>query len=288
VLDLDQNRQGVEPKDAATLVIVRDSAAGLEVFCVERSKGSRFMGGAIVFPGGKLDASDADPGWDDLVTAPRGARPGFVDGDARLRALAIAACRESLEEAAILPLAGGTATNDELLALRADLKTSPDALRAFLRARGLRLDLDALHPFARWITPVAESRRFDARFFAVVAPEGHAGAHDEHETVKSFWATPSDVLARFAKNEVQLMPPTHRTIAILARCTDTRGVLALAAGACLEPICPKLVPHEDAKGQTLALVLPGDPEHDVREARVSGPSRYVLRGEQWLSEDAPR
>lgn len=288
MLDLDMNRPGVPPKDAATLVLVRDSDAGLEVFCVERSRGSRFMGGAVVFPGGKLDPADADPAWAPLVTPPRAARPGFAEDDAHLRALAVAGCRESLEEAALLPLAGGAASPADLLALREQMKEKPEALRAFLAARGLRLDLGALHPFARWITPTAESRRFDARFFVAVAPEGHAGAHDEHETVTSFWITPSDLLRRFERGEVQLMPPTHRTIDHLAGCATSADVLAMAASTSLLPICPRFVKHVDAAGETLALVLPGDPDHDVREPRVAGPSRYVLRGDRWLSEDAPR
>src|SRR5262249_49373210 len=97
-LDLDEKREEVAPRDAATLVLVRDGASGVEVFCVERHKKSGFLGGAIVFPGGKLDAGDEDGAWDARVT-----RSAFAG---RERALAIAACRESLEEAAILPIEG--------------------------------------------------------------------------------------------------------------------------------------------------------------------------------------
>jgi len=290
VLDLKADREAVAPKDAATLVLVRATDDGVEVFCVERNKKSRFMGGAIVFPGGKLDGSDVLAEWTPLTTPPRLPMRGtvpFTVNDAHFRSLAIAGARETLEEAAILHVSDGKVTQEELFDLRKQLTTLPDALRAFLSKRRLRLDLAALHPFARWITPEAESRRFDARFFVAIAPEGQTGFHDEHETMASFWASPSEVLRRFEAGEVQLMPPTHRTISMLADCESTAAVLAMADASNLDPICPRLVKHADRAGETMALVLPGDPEHDVREQRVPGPSRYVLRGERWVSENPP-
>jgi 8-oxo-dGTP pyrophosphatase MutT (NUDIX family) len=286
VLDLQIDREGVTPRDAATLVLVRDAGAGLEVFCVERNKKSRFLGGAVVFPGGKLDAADASDAWTDLVTEPRAPQASsepFSTGPSHLRALAISACRETLEEAAMLPLAGGAASDDELGALRAKLAAEPAALRAWLAERRLRIDLSALHPFARWITPTAESRRFDARFFLGVAPGGQSGAHDEHETTASYWAAPGEMLARFDRDEIQLAPPTHRILALLAGESSAAGAIALAGASCLDPICPRLVPL----GDTLALALPGDPEHAVREPRAPGRSRFVLRGDRWRPEDAP-
>lgn len=293
VLDLKADRAAVTPKDAATLVLVRtaEGGNGIEVFCVERNKQSRFMGGAIVFPGGKLDASDVLAEWTPLTTPPRLPSRGgtaFASSDAHFRSLAIAGARETLEEAAILHVKDGRVTQEQLFELRRELVTFPDALRTFLSTRKLRLDLAAMHPVARWITPIAEARRFDARFFIAVAPEGQAGLHDEHETMASFWASPAELLRRFGVGEVQLMPPTHRTVAILAACDSVDAVIATAQSSCLDPICPRLVPHHDAKGETIALVLPGDPEHDVREARVPGESRYVLRGGKWQSENHPR
>ena len=296
MLDLKLDREGVTPTDAATIILVRNApaAGGVEVFCVERSKQSRFLGGAIVFPGGKLDASDASEDWTALATRVRAPARSwtvpFTRDDAHLRALAIAACRETLEEAAMLHVTGGASalTQEELFALRSRLTSDAGALRAFLVERGLLLDLEALHPLARWVTPVAEARRYDARFFVAVAPPGQTGAHDEHETMASFWATPSEVLRRWDAGEVQVAPPTHCTLALLSSCTSTDAVLALAAETCLDPICPRLVQQKEGEQQTLALTLPGDPEHEVRERRVSGASRYVLRGERWLAEDTPR
>jgi 8-oxo-dGTP pyrophosphatase MutT (NUDIX family) len=290
MLDLDPSRPGVAPRDAATLVVVRERAGGgVEVFCVQRHRGTGFLGGAIVFPGGKLEASDLDAAWAARSTTPRAPASPIASDEATLRGLAVAACREALEEAAILPVAPGPKGPDhaELLAWRGRMARNEVTLGELLDVRGARLDLAALHPFARWITPAAESRRFDARFFLFVADSALTGAHDEHETTASFWAAPGDVLGRFAAGELQLAPPTHRTLEILDGASDARDAARIADASCVEAICPRLVTHRDARGETVALVLPGDPEHEVREARSPGTSRYVLRGDRFVPEDSP-
>jgi len=272
MLDLDPAREGPTPRDAATLVLVRDGPSTVELFCVERNKQSRFLGGALVFPGGRVEESDREESWKDLVLGDGG----------DLRAFAVAACRETLEEAALL-VVDGHVTDEDVVALRARASADDNALRAFLRERKLRLDLRALAPLARWITPRVESRRFDARFFVAPAPSGQLGAHDMSETMASFWDSPTAILARFDRSEIQLAPPTHRTLMQLAPCKTARDAMNVARAAVLDPICPELVPQEG----TLALVLPGDPEHGVRETRIAGPSRYVLRGAHWRAETAP-
>ena len=286
MLDLDLKREGPPARDASTLVVVRDARGGIEVFCVERQKVG-FLGGAVVFPGGKLDAGDLDSGWERASTAPRSPRTPIAADAAALRGLAVAACREALEEAAILPIAGATPSHAELLAWRKELTGGAQTLRSLLEARGLWLDLEALHPLARWVTPIAESRRFDTRFFLYVSDGATTGLHDDHETTASFWASPADVLDRHASRALVLAPPTHRTLQVLAGARSAAEAVAIADAACLEPICPRVVTQHDRDGDTVAIVLPGDPEHDVREMRVPGPSRYVLREGRFWSEDAP-
>ena len=283
MIDLDPTRTGVPPREAATLVVVRDAAeGGVEVFCVERQKVG-FLGGAIVFPGGKLDPGDLDAAWGPSVTATRAIPTPWAADEATTRGLAIAACREALEEAAILPLTGTALAHAELLAWRARVAKGETTLRALLAESGRTMDLGSLVPFARWVTPVAEARRYDTRFFVFVAGEALTGAHDDHETTASFWARPGEVLRRFVAAELQLAPPTHRTLEILAGARDARDAVALAEASCLDPVCPRLVTRDGV----VALVLPGDPEHDVKEARSPGKSRYVLRGDRFLPEDAP-
>ena len=92
------------------------------------------------------------------------------------------------------------------------------------------------------------------------------------------------MLERFGRGELQLAPPTERTLAILAPARSAADAVTLADGACLEPICPELV----AQGDAMALVLPGDPEHSVAVARAPGPSRYVLREGRFVPEGPPR
>ncbi len=292
MLDFDLHRDGPPARDAATLFVVRDAAGGgVEVFCVERQRAG-FLGGAVVFPGGKLDAADLHPGWIDASTPPRPTATPIAADAAALRGLAVAACREALEEAAILPVVGATPAHEELLRWRGQLGAATKgaestALRELLGARGMRLDLGALYAFARWITPVAESRRFDTRFFLYASDDALTGVHDDRETTASFWARPSDVLRRHAEGALTLAPPTHRTLQVFAEAPSATGAIAIAEASRLEPICPRVVPHRDARGETIAVVLPGDPEHDVREARVPGPSRYVMRDGRFLPEDAP-
>ncbi|MFO0643802.1 MAG: hypothetical protein U0183_31540 [Polyangiaceae bacterium] len=287
MLDLKLDRAPTEPRPAATLLLLRDGDEGLEIFCVVRNAASRFLGGAVVFPGGKVDAGDASP---ELVSHARGlpaSRDGFCANDDELRAFAVAALRESLEEAALLPLSEGALSDAELGALRERLAAGA-SFASLLGERGLVVDLSSLHPFARWVTPEAEARRYDTRFFLCRAPEGQTGAHDDGETTASFWATPAAVLGRFDRGEIALAPPTHRCLELLAPVANVDAALAVAATVCLLPICPRLVevPHEG--GTTLALVLPGDAEHTVPEARVPGSSRYVLRDGKFVPEDGPK
>jgi hypothetical protein len=150
-------------------------------------------------------------------------------------------------------------------------------------ARGLRLALDALVPWARWITPEAESRRFDARFYLLELPAGQVGQHDQHETTESFWDAPARILERAARGEFFLAPPTARTLELLAGAGDVATAMAIARRQSLAPICPRFVAADG--GGAPYLALPGDPSHEVTERRVDGPTRYVLRDGRFVAED---
>jgi 8-oxo-dGTP pyrophosphatase MutT (NUDIX family) len=280
LLDLDASRTPITPLDAATLVLLRDDPGGPQVFCVERNRNSRFMGGALVFPGGKIDAADRDPAWRPLLQDAHPRLHWLAEDDELRRALAVAACRESLEEAAILPVTGAL-SHDDAVTMRQTLTRGSQELRDALAARGLSIDLGSLVPFARWVTPAAEARRFDTRFFMLRTPAGQDGAHDDHETMASFWATPQDILGRWEAREVQLAPPTHRTLQWLSAYATVDAALGAAEHVRLDPICPALIDYDG----TIALTLPGDRDHPQADPIIDGASRYVLREEQWRPED---
>lgn len=283
MLELREGGPVAEPLDAASLIVLRSANRGFEVFCVERAKGSRFLGGAIVFPGGRVEADDRSEAWREVCRSPGDVPLAFASVEEHA-ALSIAACRETLEEAEILFADGAEAAAAHTARTAIE---SGSSLRSWLRQARLQLDLDKLHPFGRWITPTSEPRRFDTRFFVAVLPPGQSGRHDARETVASFWLEPEAVLARFSRGEIQLAPPTHRLLELLVPHASPDEVLAASARMRLDPICPKLVRHVDARGETKALVLPGDPEHDLTEAIVPGASRYVLREGFWRAEDPP-
>jgi 8-oxo-dGTP pyrophosphatase MutT (NUDIX family) len=276
-LAFDPDRAPAVPVAAATVLVLRESSGGLEIYCVRRHPKSGFMGGAVVFPGGKLDPVDTEVLARGLATGEAIRAGDFAQGpDARL--LAIAAGRETVEEAALLP------TDAPAAAVRAlvDDVRSGSAFDVALAARGVVLRLDRLVAFARWVTPEAEARRFDARFFLMELPPGQEAANDGRETTIGFWARPEEVLEKFMRDEIQLAPPTTRNLELLSGARTFAEAVDVASRQSLEAVCPKFVP-----GDPPALVLPGDPAHDVRALRVEGPTRFVLRDGKFVSEGPP-
>lgn len=269
----------IAPKDAATVVVARVGERGVELFCVERHKRSAFLGGALVFPGGKVDEGDHHECWERLVTplAPRVRR--FAEAEGHARAFAVAVLREALEEAAILPVVGDSLDEYAVIELRAELEREASGpLPRFaesLSARGLLLDTGRLEAIGRWITPTAEPKRFDTRFYLLGLPAGQRGAHDDHETTKSFWATPRELLERWERREVMLAPPTAWTIGLFFGLRDLESAFTVAGRQSLSPVEPSFTQD----GDDVVLTLPGDPLHPVAAPAPEdpeAPTRFVL------------
>lgn len=278
------------PRDAATVVVVRDGPRGLETFCVERHRRSGFMGGALVFPGGKVDPEDHAEIWGELTT-PLGPRArAFADSETVARAFAVAALREALEEAAILPLVGDTLDAQGALSLRVRASSASDTngrtngLAVELMTMGSKLDTARLEAISRWITPKIEPKRFDTRFYLLELPKAQVGEHDSHETTLSFWSTPGDILARWKRGEVMLAPPTSFTIGLFSRAESVEEAFDIARSQPLSAIEPMLA---DDRGQPV-IVMPGDPLHpDPAVFGPDAPTRFVLDGGRFVATRCP-
>jgi len=185
----DDKKPSVTPVPAATILLVRDSADGIEVFMVKRHHQIDFISGALVFPGGKVDKRDNDADLADFVDC----ADGWPD---EMRALGAAAIREAFEESGILLArdgATGAFVDEQRLATLEPYRKMLDkheiGIVDMLRKENLRLALDQLERFAHWITPDHMPKRFDTHFFIAPSPVGHAGSHDGRESVDSVWIT---------------------------------------------------------------------------------------------------
>ena len=244
---------------------------------MQRSLQSSFMGGAVVFPGGRVDVEDAVERW------PATLLERHLGADDATDSARITACRESLEEVGLLPLSGANERCAEhVSALRRALESSVGSLREALDTRALRLDLTALTPLSRWVTPTAEPKRFDTHFFLARAPAGQEPRSDEREAIRVLWATPRALLDDYDSGAITLFPPTHRSLEWLAARPSIDDAFAAADAACLDEICPVF----SLVDGVAVLALPGDPLHPIGEKRIDGATRYVLRGEVWRSEEA--
>ncbi|RLB54700.1 MAG: NUDIX hydrolase [Deltaproteobacteria bacterium] len=282
MIEVDAGGVARAPRDAATVVLLRPEDGGFSVFMVQRHQKSAFMGGAYVFPGGKLDEADSSAAIVDLTRglSRDAARLALGEPDPSPGAIGlyIAAVRETFEEAGVL-LASGV-DPESLANARARLEGG-DHFAKVVQDLGVTLDLTQLTPWTRWVTPTVEPRRYDARFFVARSPAGQRAVHDAHETTAGAWMTPQHALVREAAEEIQLPPPTLRSLEMLAAYDDIDSVFRDAAKrppAIVEPV------FRDDDG-VWSLVLPGHPDHPIRDAILPGPTRFILEDGRWRSAD---
>jgi 8-oxo-dGTP pyrophosphatase MutT (NUDIX family) len=241
-----QPPQPVPVRDAATVVLLRDGPAGLETFLLQRVRAMAFAAGMTVFPGGAVDARDAEPdiGWSGPPAA-AWAKP-LAAAEPLARALVCAAVRETFEESGVL-LAGPTATeictvdSPQWEAERAAVERGELSLATLLARRGLVLRADLLRPWAHWITPPGERRRYDTRFFVAALPAGQATRTVTGEAETALWLRPADALAEGQRGLRGLMPPTLVTLEEVAEHPTVAEVLAAAERRVIRPIMPTLV-----------------------------------------------
>jgi 8-oxo-dGTP pyrophosphatase MutT (NUDIX family) len=275
------------------VIVLRDAPGGPEIFMVRRREGTAFMGGAYVFPGGRVDAADrepAEPAWCDGVAEATAHLADMSPADAI--AYHIAAARELFEEAGVLLARDDTgrfvsladaATHARFAQDRRDVHGGGLPLRDILEREGLRLALDALAPFAHWVTPPVDVRRFDTRFFVTRVPPEQTPAHDETETTHSVWITAAEAIARCRRDEIMLPPPTWTTLREIEPFQSVDDTIVWARRRRIVRVEPRVLEHA---GQKL-LLLPGDPLNP--EAPTETPpaeTRFVLIRGRWRAEAA--
>lgn len=260
-----------EPALASTILLVRDAEGGLEVFLVKRHRRSGFMPSAWVFPGGRVDPGDRLP---DHRVRDRGAWAAFGVGGEDGRAALVAGVRETFEEAGIWLGTGALPAET-----RGPLAAGELALLDLLEAHDAVVDLDPLVPWARWVTPEGEGRRFDTVFSIVAVPPGVRGTHDATETVDSGWFRPSDVLAA-GLGTMGLAPPTWWMLSELATLGSADVAVAYPTGRALLPVRPTLAADPE---RGFGILLPGHPDHP-EPARPDLPKAIRLGEGGWVAE----
>ena len=220
----DSRSQPVQPRPAATCILLRESSGGFELFLTRRLPQMKFVGGHHVFPGGKVDASDSSPAALGRVSGrtPEQAA-SYLSSTLPVEAALgywLAAVRELFEETGVLLAVHGPSGSG--VAAGAD----PEALEAFRRGvldheihfyeelerRGWRIDLSRIAYFDHWVTPEYVPMRFDTRFFAARLPDGAKATHWPGEADEGFWIAPREAIERWERRELTMIPPTFMSI----------------------------------------------------------------------------
>lgn len=276
-MELNNERITTPPRPASTVVLLRDGEHGTEVLLLRRAAQSNVLGGAYVFPGGKLDEADADQELHKRLDTPTDTLHDLLSEpqlDAiTATALFVAALRETFEESGILMAHGVTQQHVEEASRRIREGRSFAEVIASL---DLALHTRGLVPWSRWITPVIPSvmnKRFDTRFFIGHVPEGLTARHDDHEATEATWIQPRKALEMYWEREIELAPPQIQSLAHLARYASADEAVEAARRRRPPTIQPEPFDEEGSR----VICYPGDPRHPVQDRALPGPLRLRHR-----------
>ena len=227
-MPIDKN-SSINPRPAATVILVRDHERGLQIYLLRRSRGSKFFPGYYVFPGGAVDMEDKDPNFwmnyadMDMEEISRNFG-GDISGEEAL-GYCIAGIRETFEEAGVLI----ATARDKLMPENAcENRLADGLLKGWLRdlviSEGWTLNLSSLSRWAHWITPKRMKYHFDTRFFIAILPSEQSCMPDQKEMEGGIWVSPEEALALNLKGEVPLSPPTVVTMHELLSYSDTESL----------------------------------------------------------------
>jgi 8-oxo-dGTP pyrophosphatase MutT (NUDIX family) len=261
-----------EPRQAATVLLLRDGrqsdgTVGLEVYLQRRTRGMPFAGGMTAYIGGSVDPRDGDTeiGW--IGPPPADWAGAFGCDERTARELVCAAVRETFEEAGVL-LAGDAqgvvpdVAADEWEERRQALLSRELSLAELLADRGLAVRADLLRPFAHWITPPVEPRRYDTKFFVAALPVGQDARDVSGEADEVSWLRPSAALAEMAAGTRPMLPPTIHTLGQLEPFPDVAAALEGSPPEPLHPITPTFAETPEGRwavlpdGSRVRLVVP--------------------------------
>ena len=277
-MELNSEVPTAPPRDAATVVMLRDTPHGLEVFLVKRHGLSDVLGGAYVFPGGKLDANDAllDPlaHLDQEPTALHAALGEPSTAASTATGLYVAALREAFEESRVL------FTHDIAHARAALLHDTTKPFNQLLAELQVRLQTRNVLPWSRWITPRMPSitnKRFDTRFFVAAVPPEQEARHDNYEATESVWLSPRAALLQYWDGQIQLAPPQIMSLSHLSRHPTVASVMDAAR----KQPPPLVLPESFDEDGTRVLCYPGDPRHSVAARALPGVTRLLFRNKRF-------
>jgi 8-oxo-dGTP pyrophosphatase MutT (NUDIX family) len=276
------DRNESAPLASATVIMLRDSPRGLEVFLVKRHGLSDVLGGAHVFPGGKVDAEDVEVVHRlDRNAADLHAALGEASlTESAAAALHVAAIREVFEETGVLYSPVEATLAQQACGLMREGRRFDEVIGAM----DLRLTTAGLAPWSRWITPLVGGvvrKRFDTRFFVAAVPAGQDPVHDEHEATESVWMPPRAALEQYWQGSMQLAPPQIMSLAHLARLSTVDEALSQAR----RRVPPCIQPESFEFDGSRAVCYPGDPRHSLRGRAMPGPTRLVWRNQRFEPEE---
>ncbi len=261
----------VAPRNAATVVLLRDGRAGLEAYLLRRTSTMAFAPGMHVFPGGSVDPRDAElsPAWAGPQVETWATTLGCDEPLAR--ALVCAAVRETFEESGVL-LAGSAesgvpdTTDDDWERARQELLDRSQSLAGLVESRQLVVRSDLLRAWAHWITPEFEPRRFDTRFFVAAVPTGQRARDISGEADLAVWLPVAEAVEGFGSGRFPMLPPTIVTLRELTAYDDVADVLA--ARTTVRPVTPRPVLDGDALRLVVDLPDGVHDAHDIARSRV--------------------
>jgi 8-oxo-dGTP pyrophosphatase MutT (NUDIX family) len=246
-----EGRTPVEPRPASTVILLRDTATGPEVYLLRRQQTMAFAAGMTVFPGGRVDATDSSiaDSWSGPSPAWFGERLGCSAATAA--AFVAAAVRETFEESGVL-LAGSSGdsvvkdtTGADWEADRVALEDRSLGFAEFLHRRGLVLRADLLGVWAHWITPEFEPRRYDTRFFVAALPAGQVTRDVTSESDQVAWMRPAAAVGAVEAAELAMLPPTYLCCRDLTAYGTVAEVIAASAARVVKPILPRVRIEDD-------------------------------------------